>query len=92
MDDAALVGVVHGPRQGLRSAGAAPHRQRLPASLRREAAAVDEFQREERPPVGLADLVNLHDVRVLQPGDGLGLGPKAVDLIFAGVFGRPGSS
>ena len=44
------------------------------ASLPVEAAAGAELQREERPAVVLADLVDLHDVRVLQPGDRLRLG------------------
>ena len=33
----------------------------------------------------LADLVDLHDVRVLQPGDRLGLGAEARELRRPGV-------
>ena len=38
-----------------------------------EAAAVDEFQGEVREAAGLADVVDLDDVGVLEAGDGLGL-------------------
>ena len=33
----------------------------------------------------VADLVDLHDVDVLQPGDGLGLGQEAGQLVVVGV-------
>ena len=38
-----------------------------------EAAAVDEFEAEVGQATGLADLVDLDDVGVLEAGDGLGL-------------------
>ena len=81
-----VVGRLHGPGQRLdqrappRAAAAACR-----ASFCVQAAAVAELQREERQAVVLADLVDLHDVRVLQPGDGLGLGAEAGQLVRAGV-------
>ena len=80
-----LVGGVHGPRQRLDQPAASCGGSGVPSSLLVEAAAVDELQREEGQAVVLADLVDLHDVRVLQAGDGLGLGPEAGQLLGAGV-------
>ena len=51
--------------------------------LLRQVAALDEFQREERLPGMLADFVDLHDIRVLQPGHGLRLGPEAGEPVRA---------
>jgi hypothetical protein len=48
-------------------------------------AAAAVFQGEERPAVGLAGLVDLHDVGVLQAGDRLRLRPEAPHLVVAGV-------
>ena len=42
-----------------------------------QAAALDILQLEEGQAVGLADVVDLDDVGVLEPGDGLGLGEEA---------------
>ena len=64
----------------------------MPAELLGQAAAVDELQREERQALVLADLVDLHDVRVLQPGDRLGLGAEAGQLARRRRGRRPGSS
>ena len=50
-----------------------------------QAAAVDVLQLEERQAVGLADVVDLDDVGVLQAGDGLGLGQEAGDGLGAGM-------
>ena len=47
-----------------------------------QAAARDEFQREERPAVGLADFVDLDDVGVVEAGDDLRFGEET------GVFRR----
>ena len=81
VDDALLVGGVHGPGQRLDQRGGLG---RAAAACRPAAAArlppVDELQREERQAVVLADLVDLDDVGVLQPGDRLGLGAEAGQL------------
>ncbi len=41
---------------------------------------LDEFERQVRPAFVLADLVDLHDVRMLEPGDRLGLAAESVEL------------
>src|SRR5207247_8534558 len=50
-----------------------------------ETAARAVLQREERQPVAIPDLVDLHDVAVLQAGDGFGLGAKPGQGRPAGV-------
>ena len=99
MDDAALVGADGWP-------GSATMASRpcscgggggLPAEACAPAAALDELQREVRRLAVLADLVDLHDVGVLQPGDGLGLAAEAAERAPAGhgapariILGRRG--
>ena len=51
-----------------------------------EAAAFGEFEREIRAVFVLADGVDGDDVRMAQPGDGVGLGPESVELIGRGVL------
>ena len=85
MDDAALVGGVHGPGQHLRLPGRLGNRLRFPLELLVEAAPIHELQREEGLPVALAHFVNLDDVGVLQAGDGLGLGAETRQFARAGV-------
>ena len=71
VDDVLIVGRLHGSGQqaddvgGVRGRAAECHR------AAGQAAAVAVFQREVGVAVVLADLVDLHDVRMLQPGDGL---------------------
>ena len=50
--------------------------------------AVDEFHREIRPAVEIADIMNLHDVRIVQGGNGAGFAHEARELHRAGVFAR----
>ncbi len=57
-----------------------------------EAAAGEVLHRQERPAVGVAVLVDLDDVRVLDGGDGLGLGQEADQLLRPGPAARPGPS
>ena len=93
VDDAAPVGGVDGAGQRLDQRGApGAAAAASPRSFWARLPPLDEFQREERPAVVLADLVDLHDVGVLQAGDGLGLGPEAGAARRAGVARRPGSS
>ena len=61
------------------------HRLRLAADPLRQAAAIDVLEREIGQPFVLADLVDLHDVRVLQTGDRLGLGVEPGQLLRPGV-------
>jgi hypothetical protein len=85
VDDAGLVGGVHGPGQRLAELGGLAGWQRGAGELPVQAAAGHELQGEVRPAVGLADLVDLHDVGVLKAGDGLGLGAEAGQFVGAGV-------
>ena len=50
-----------------------------------EAAAGAELQGEEGLALVFADLVDLYDVRVMQPGDGFRLGAEAGQVLGAGV-------
>ena len=50
-----------------------------------EAAALEQLQGHERQAVGLADVVDLDDVRMVQPRDRLGLDAEASELLGAGV-------
>ena len=75
MQDAASVGVLDGLRH-------APQQLRRPPGVKMlavasEAAALDELHGEEGLPLVLADLVDGHDVRVVELGGGLGLGLEA---------------
>ena len=76
MDDPPLVGRLHGPGQLLDEHGRLSRRQRRAGQLAGQAAAVADTPGEERQAVVLADLVDLHDIGMLQRGDGLGLGRK----------------
>jgi hypothetical protein len=85
MDDPLLMSRLHGPGERLDQLR---RRSRWPGCAVepvRQAAAVHEFQREERPTFRLANLVNLHNVGVLQVGDGFGLGAKAEQVRFSRV-------
>ena len=66
--------------------------QGVPSSRSVQAAPVDVLQLEVGQAVGLADVVDLHDVGVLQAGDGLRLGQEAGGGLGAGVGAAPGSS
>ena len=67
---------------------AAARRQRRAAQLLLQAAAAAELQREERPALVLADLVDLDDVGVLQARDRFRLRPEARQFRGAGVAAR----
>ena len=50
-----------------------------------EVATIDEFEREVRGTVVFADIVNLHDVRVVQLRDGFGFRTKPFEVRFADI-------
>src|ERR1043166_10265089 len=78
MDDAALVGVLHRAGERFEERGGFTRAERALLEPSGERAAGDVLQREKREAFGrLADLVELDDVRVRQPGGGLGLGAEA---------------
>ena len=91
MDDSMPVRLGDAARPASRPARppAGPARACRRASV--QAAALDVLQLEERQAVGLADVVDLDDVGVLQPGDRLGLGQEA-DRCFGPAWAPPGSS
>ena len=89
MDDAAGVGEVDRPGEQLDEMGGRPQRLRRPADLALQRVPVDQLQGEERPAGVLADLVDLDDVRVREPGDDLGLGPEPVVVAVVGVAAGP---
>ncbi len=86
VDDALLVGHVHGPGDLLDQVGRLPRRQQLDLQLARQAPAGAVLQAEVRQALILADLVDLDNVRVPQPGHGPGLGaePGALGLVGVG--------
>ena len=71
MDDSLLVCRVNcvGDRRHRR--GCLAGRPRDAVDLLRKSAALDQLHREVRPAVGLAGIVHLHDVRVVQTSDRL---------------------
>ena len=72
MDQAVLVYHVHGPGQRFHQFGRPANGLRLAIDLVRQAGAVNEFQGEIRQIVLFADIIDLHDMRMLQPGNGFG--------------------
>ncbi len=79
------MGAVHGLGEQTNEPSGLARWLRYAVALTGQAAAVDELQREVRPTVAVADLVDLHNVGVLQAGDGLALGAKASPFRGAGV-------
>ncbi len=83
MNDAGPVDRVHGAGQGFDQLGGPPRRLRPVAGVAVEAAAVRVLHHEIVPAFMLADFKDLHDVGVLQAGDGLDLGAEAGQLVRA---------
>ncbi len=70
MDNTPLMGIVHGLRQSHDTLGSSS--LRIGSSMLesiRQAAAFDQFQRKIASSIVFANLEDLHDVAVLQPGD-----------------------
>ena len=63
----------------------------VPASLPVQAAAGRVLQDQVAHPLVFADLVDLHDVGVLEPGRGLGLGLEPGGRAGVGVSAARGS-
>ncbi len=91
MQDAALVGVVDGPRHRGHQPRQAP--LALPRLFRglprgespvlpalRQAAAFHQFHAEVMPALMFADFVDWHNVRMIEVGSRLGFLAKALDL------------
>ena len=82
MDDPGLMGGVNGPGQGRHQLGGRHARLRRARQSVVEVPAFEQLQRDERHAVHFADVVDLHDVRVPEPGDRLGLDPEAGQLLL----------
>src|SRR5438046_2518323 len=88
MNDALEMSGVHRTGQrGHEAGGGAGVLPLVPGPLM-QAAAIDKLEREVRPAVVLADLVNLHDVRVLQMSDRLRLAAEAGQFARASMGAR----
>ncbi len=87
VDDAVVMGVLHGLGQGLDQVGGIARRLGFAVDLGIQAAPAHEFQGEIRQTLVLTFFVDLNDIRMLQVGDSLGLGEKALQLMVAGVGG-----
>jgi len=80
-----LVGEVHGRGQRLDQLRRLAVRQRLADDFLFQAATLDVFHGQERPVVVLAHLMDLHDVRVLQPGSDRGFLEEPCPLLVPHV-------
>jgi hypothetical protein len=85
VDDVFLMHRLHRPRQRLHQRRGLAGGQRPAFQLVGDAATFRQLHREERLPLALADLEDLYDVRVLQPGDGPRLRLEAGQPRLAGV-------
>ncbi len=82
MDDPLLVGGVDGPGERARQPGRVGERLWPAAQPGGEVAALDQFHGEEGQVALEADLEDLDDVGVLQPGDDAGLADEAVEPLL----------
>src|SRR5262249_28832755 len=80
---------LHGPGQWFYKSRRLSGWQGVTPEFLVQAAAGAVFQGEEGQALVLADLVDLDDVRVLQPSDGLGFGLEPRQLIPGGSGARP---
>ncbi len=78
------VGVIDRAGQYLDQAGRPHRRQRLAGQVAIQAAGGAVLQREVGQALVLADLVDLNDVGVRQPGHGLRLGTEAEQVLAVG--------
>ncbi len=85
MNDALVVSRLHGSGQRLHQRRRFPNRQRRTIQLLVQAAAAAEFQGEEGLALVFADLMDLHDVGMLQTGDRFRLDLEAGQIRLAGV-------
>ena len=85
MDDPQPMGLGDAARQLLGQACRLPRRPRGSVELLVEAAARDELQLEESQALRLTDVVDLHDMWVLEPRHRLGLGEEAGGGLGRGI-------
>ena len=92
MHDAGLVGRVDRPRQRDHQFGRLASRMGRAGQPVGEAAPFQQLQRDKGQAGDLADVVDLHDIGVMQPRDRLRLEPETVQLRPAWPDCRHGSS
>jgi len=83
-----LMRVVNRPGQRLEQLGCLPRRLRRAVEPGRKAFAFDELQRQERTALVFTDLIDLHDVGVLEFGLRPGLGPEPGSFSLPGELSR----
>jgi hypothetical protein len=88
MDDAALVGIVHCSGQQFDETRGGTRRLGLAVDPLFQAASLDEFEGKIGAAFVLADIVDLHDVGVLQARCGLSFREKSFAIVGSRV--RPG--
>jgi hypothetical protein len=88
VDDALLMGVVHGPGERLDQDRRLRSRGRLTAGGLGQAAAVDQLHREVRQAVVFADFVDLNNVGMVQTGHRFRLGLEAGADLCGRVLAR----
>jgi len=76
MDDTAVVGGLRGPGQRFDQLGCLARRLRPARDEPPEMRAIHILQHDVRQPVVLADVINLHHVRMVQPSDRFGFGAE----------------
>jgi hypothetical protein len=84
MNDSALVGRLDRPSEGGQQSGRLACRLGRAGQLLGQGAAFNELHGEVWSSVRVADVMELHDVGVLQSGHGLGLALKPRPLLWAG--------
>ena len=92
MHDAGLVRRVHGRGERGHQLGRRAARLGRPLEAVGEAPPFEHLERDEGAAVGLADIVDLDDVGMAEPGDGLGLDQEPLAMLGAGRACRRGSS
>ena len=85
VDDAVLVGEVHRMGERFEKTGGVLGHLRLAGERLIQRRPIDVFQRKMGERITFADLVDLHDVGVLQSGNGLRLDLEAGQLLGAGM-------
>lgn len=56
-----------------------------PLNLPGETLAFDKFHREVRLPLGISELINRHNIRVVKTRGGFGFGAETFDLLFTSI-------
>ena len=92
MDDPLLVQMFDRPGHGGHEPNGGGGVDRALLDALGEISAVDILHREEVLAVDLADVVDMDDVRVPQPGGGLRLGLEPANRLGRSEMARPGSS